>query len=764
MYMNSYKQALVFTSSNVITNKNNYFLLTQQFLRKQLSSFFYKNIFTLWLLLCATFVLAKNNSQNLFYANKYKTFSKAIFADLVNTVQNNTVIKKADVLALTALVEEISTSTAKPFDGDGLTDGSGSGYITCTTSILSNNGFESGLTSWLSTGSPAVVNDAYAGTQAIELDNSVERGFWQTFAAVPGDLITFSGYGKNTGTTKPTFGIQFFNSSGTIIKETFQIINSSTYKKYVFSSMAPENTTLAGIVCWNSSSVGSGSAFYDEFCVEKTTLPLTNCTNAGCVLEPSFEQYAFSMDDSGTDVNWLDYDIGDLDLCDNGDGTLNIKGHIVNGRDAYWHTSNGSPCGGDDIWEVDLTMSDMQSWEAFNGPTPASGACNSNKVNFDYWDVSGTLTGKGCNAGRTINIVGPASAMGGGTYRMQVGWGGNTHNCDFGMSTWFAAEENGQPFSADIYVNLDSACYWNIRPKPNCENFVGNGEFDFGTNGWYLYQQTGNSANFTIDSTTQLLGANSAKVDITTASGTDWHIQLAQQFKTIETGKSYTLSFDAKATANRNITAQVQEISDPFASYFVQTVPLTMTAQHFTYTFTANATNISNVQILFSLGASSQTVYIDNVAFRENCASTCSITNPFPGFPIDFDNNDCFVDYDLDNNFELTDNGDSTMTITGSLVNAVDADWDAGSCTTNICGGTDSWSVNLTLFDKKNWSDFQASGGTANVHASCAGQEANIDYWDVTGTLVGTGCNAGRKNYYYRCSNDLSFPNRLWWK
>ncbi len=133
------------------------------------------------------------------------------------------------------------------------------------------------------------------------------------------------------------------------------------------------------------------------------------------------------MDDSGTDANWMDYDNADLMLCDNGDGTLGVKGNIIRGRDADWHASNGSPCGPQDGWSVDLTLSDMQSWAQFGGSYEVNAGCPNAFQNLDYWDVTGTLTGIGCNAGRTVTINAPWSG-----YRFQIGSGGNSQSCGFG--------------------------------------------------------------------------------------------------------------------------------------------------------------------------------------------------------------------------------------------------------------------------------------------------------------------------------------------
>ena len=49
----------------------------------------------------------------------------------------------------------------------------------------------------------------------------------------------------------------------------------------------------------------------------------------------------------------MDYDNGDLTLCDNGDGTFQLTGNIINGRDADWDPSTGTACGAQDGWLVD---------------------------------------------------------------------------------------------------------------------------------------------------------------------------------------------------------------------------------------------------------------------------------------------------------------------------------------------------------------------------------------------------------------------------
>ncbi|MGB1204532.1 MAG: SdrD B-like domain-containing protein [Chitinophagales bacterium] len=132
----------------------------------------------------------------------------------------------------------------------------------------------------------------------------------------------------------------------------------------------------------------------------------------------------------------------------------------------------------------------------------------------------------------------------------------------------------------------------------------------------------------------------------------------------------------------------------------------------------------------------------------ESCTSTsaCEITNIFPAFPIDFLNNDQgWIDYSIDNSLSFVNNGDGTMTITGNIIDGETIDFGSGiSPSSNVCGGDDSWALSLTLSDKQTWATWNGSGGTSNISGSCGPTvEQDIDYWNVTGTLTGTGCRTG---------------------
>jgi uncharacterized protein YjdB len=152
---------------------------------------------------------------------------------------------------------------------------------------------------------------------------------------------------------------------------------------------------------------------------------------------------------------------------------------------------------------------------------------------------------------------------------------------------------------------------------PDCWKII-NREFDEGNSGWDLYNQNGAASTRTVDNTSQLSGKNAMRINISTATGTNWHIQFLQQNVLLETGKTYQVSFSARSTASRTIGVFTDLGASPWTTYFSQNVNLTTTAQTFTFTYTQNVTT-SIGRVGFNLGQSNQTVWIDNVIFTEVC-------------------------------------------------------------------------------------------------------------------------------------------------
>ena len=484
----------------------------------------------------------------------------------------------------------------------------------CPSGLLINPDFELGSTGWSFSANASITTDAYFGTQAAYAGNGV-GGVSQNYPALPGEVFSMEVYAKKDAPEDATFSIKFYDSSWNEVgTATYIQITSSTFERYTTAGVAPAGTAWVHALGWKSS--GTGNATFDGFCFEKWNVTAPICLGNNCDLKPSYDNYIWAMDDSGIDDDWREYDDADLILCDNGNGTLSIKGNVINGRDAPWGNATAPPCGPQDGWYIDLTLSDMQSWTEFQGSYVVDASCPNAYLDLDYWDVNGTFTGIGCNTGRIVTVAPSAG------YRLQVGTGGNSHTCNFGMSTWFGCDEGGNPFKSDIYAHIDSVCYLSMRPS-SCENELLNVEFDSGTSDWSLNLYSGNTGTYSIDNSSQLSGTNSAFVDITSISGTNWHTQLSQPNQSISAGKTYIVSFEAKSTANRDIAVSLQRSNAPYTTYWWEDLSITTTGTTYSYEFTMDSTNVGLVGLLFHLGETLDDVWIDNVSFKEACGEIC---------------------------------------------------------------------------------------------------------------------------------------------
>jgi len=110
----------------------------------------------------------------------------------------------------------------------------------------------------------------------------------------------------------------------------------------------------------------------------------------------------------------------------------------------------------------------------------------------------------------------------------------------------------------------------------------------------------------------------------TASAGNAWDTQLVQGSLTFTNAQEYTISFDARADAARDITLAIQNVG-AWNDQFRQNFSLTTTMTSYTATFNATSSN-TNVQIGFLMGGFGVTdgVYYDNVSLTTNAAASCS--------------------------------------------------------------------------------------------------------------------------------------------
>jgi hypothetical protein len=106
---------------------------------------------------------------------------------------------------------------------------------------------------------------------------------------------------------------------------------------------------------------------------------------------------------------------------------------------------------------------------------------------------------------------------------------------------------------------------------------------------------------------------------VVTSPGTaTYQVQPNQTPLALTQNRTYTVSFDARASVARPITVSVSMNHTPWSSYSgTRTFNLTTGMATYSFTFTMTAASDSDVKFEFGLGANgSNTVYMDNVAIR----------------------------------------------------------------------------------------------------------------------------------------------------
>lgn len=135
--------------------------------------------------------------------------------------------------------------------------------------------------------------------------------------------------------------------------------------------------------------------------------------------------------------------------------------------------------------------------------------------------------------------------------------------------------------------------------------------------GWNLLTLAayGGAADFT---TTKIDGDTFAKINITNSGSQTYSVQLTQKLSLSE-GHWYTLGFDAKADAAREIIAKIGgDGTNSWSAYHSTTAKLGKDVKHYEYTFQMlNKTDTSSRLEMNMGGGSKASVYLSNITFEE---------------------------------------------------------------------------------------------------------------------------------------------------
>ncbi len=144
------------------------------------------------------------------------------------------------------------------------------------------------------------------------------------------------------------------------------------------------------------------------------------------------------------------------------------------------------------------------------------------------------------------------------------------------------------------------------------QEIITNGDFANGTTGW-TFGAPG------------VVLAGEAYYSTSNAGGNPWDTELKQTGKSFTGGRTYTLTFRARAAVNRQISVNIQNTGIWNDQFRNDNVALTTTMTNYSYVFTATSTN-ANAQLNFHMAnkGTTEAVYIDDVSIIAGPLDPCT--------------------------------------------------------------------------------------------------------------------------------------------
>ncbi len=133
---------------------------------------------------------------------------------------------------------------------------------------------------------------------------------------------------------------------------------------------------------------------------------------------------------------------------------------------------------------------------------------------------------------------------------------------------------------------------------------------------WQLERHEGAKADMGNEVSQPFQGLLAARVNVTSATATGWHVQWKQVGFTIEKDSLYTVTFAARAHDTRSISVTVMRDNSPWTTYGGGNFQLTAQWQRFSFTFRAPETCLSQSRLSFGLGAETGTYWFDVISVQ----------------------------------------------------------------------------------------------------------------------------------------------------
>jgi len=226
-----------------------------------------------------------------------------------------------------------------------------------------------------------------------------------------------------------------------------------------------------------------------------------------------------------------------------------------------------------------------------------------------------------CSSNSKVTKPYPANKSG-SSASLEV-WSGCSDNVEVRLLTiagkghWYSMDEASVNTSVEIWnfvknFSLDGSSITPPIDVPTDRDSIFNGGFDSTDVAWTL--QTHGDAQATGD-----VKNGKYQLDISAVGTENYQVQVIQHDLHLEKGQWYEVSFDASAGAARTLEVNVEQHTDPWASYLAekQNFEIGKESKTYSFQFQMTAATDKDSRLSFNAGASTGTLTLDNVSIKK---------------------------------------------------------------------------------------------------------------------------------------------------
>lgn len=271
----------------------------------------------------------------------------------------------------------------------------------------------------------------------------------------------------------------------------------------------------------------------------------------------------------------------------------------------YWHTMVFGPAQNGSYFEwmekaQDPNLTMIETYEDDGAPDPGGGGGYDNPCEDPAFVPNY----------RKMRLGLATALLNDGFYSYEINTNGHGSLC----LLWFDEYDNAG--AGRGYLGQPQGAAFKAEPPLVTPNLLGDSTFEASLGNWSLWFDEGYAAAVSLDGTTAAQGTSSARVDVSQSGGIDWKVSFYASPVQISSDTEYTLSFTAKADAERPITAWVQQERPPWDTHlWYGKVVLAPDWKHYELSGTANGDD-SEAAFYFGLGEVTGTVWFDDVRLQ----------------------------------------------------------------------------------------------------------------------------------------------------